>query len=108
LVGYAVKPVGNHLSRYDGRCLADEDEKGGLEGILGIVLVAQNTAADAPHHRSMSAHQGCNSGFVTAAEVVLQQLPIGQPSPITHKHGPAKVLDDLAHLAGRHLILLPR
>ena len=92
----------------DRRRLADEDEEGGLEGVLGVVVVAEDTAAHAPDHRAVPPHQGCKSRLVTAAEVVLQQLPIGQPRPIPQKHRPAKVLDDLAHLAGRHVVSLVR
>jgi hypothetical protein len=46
---------------------------------------------------------GCNSRIFSAAEEALQQLPIGQPCPIAQKHRPAKVLDDLTHLAVRHV-----
>ncbi len=38
--------------------LVDQDEEDGLEGILGVVLVAQRRAADAQHHRSVPLDQG--------------------------------------------------
>jgi hypothetical protein len=49
-------------------------------------------------------HQGRQSVLVAAADVILKELPIGQSRPIPQKHGPAKVLDDLAHLAVGHFI----
>jgi hypothetical protein len=76
LLGHAVEPVGDHLPRYDRGRLADEDEEGGLEGVLGVVVIAQDTAAHTPDHRAMPTHQGCQSRLVTTAEVVLQQLPV--------------------------------
>ena len=59
----------------DRRRLADEDEEGGLEGVLGVVVVAKDAAAHAPDHRAVPPHEGRKSRLVTAAEVVLQQLP---------------------------------
>src|SRR5262249_45751598 len=84
--------------------LADEDEEGGLEGVFGIVVVAEDTAAHAPHHRSMPMHQGCKSRLVTAADVVRQQFLIGQPPTVSQKHPPSKVLEYPPHLAGRHVL----
>jgi hypothetical protein len=45
----------------------------------------------------MPPHKGCKSRLVMAADVVLQQLPVGQTRPVLQKHHPAKVLDDLDH-----------
>src|SRR5262245_32302308 len=53
----------------------------------------------------MPSHQNRQRRLVTTAEVVLQQLSIGQPCPVAQPH-PAKVLDHLAHLAGRHFVSL--
>src|SRR5262245_7893727 len=52
----------------------------------------------------MALHQDCKSRRVTAADVVLQQLPIGPTGAIAQQHRPAKVLDDPVHLAGRHAL----
>jgi hypothetical protein len=88
--------------------LADEDEEGGLERVLGIVVIAQDPAAHAPHHRTMLIYNCRNCGLFTPADVVREQLPIGQPRPIAQKHCPAEVLDDLVPLAGRHVVSLVR
>ena len=37
--------------------LAGEDEEDGLEGVLGLVLVAERGAADAPDHRPVALDQ---------------------------------------------------
>ena len=83
--------------------LPGQDEEGRLKRIFGVVVIGENTATDAPHHRPMPLNNGRKCRLVTTADVVLQQLPIGQSCPIPQKHRPAKVLDDLAHLVGRHL-----
>jgi len=44
----------------------------------------------------MPLHEGAQSRLVPAAEVVLQQLPIGQSRSVPQEHCPAKELDDLA------------
>jgi hypothetical protein len=54
----------------------------------------------------MPTHQGFHGRLVTTADVFLQQLRIGQPRPILEKCCPAKVLEDLAPLAGRHVVSL--
>jgi hypothetical protein len=50
----------------------------------------------------MPMHKGCKSRPITAADVVLQQLPIGQSRTIPQN--PAKMLDDPAQLSGRHVL----
>ena len=90
LVGHAVEPVGDHLPRHDGSRLADEDEEGGLEGVLGVVVAVEDPAADAPDHRAVPLHQGGERRFLAAAEVALQQLPIGQARPLVHEGWPLR------------------
>src|SRR5262245_52988682 len=102
LVGHAVEPVGHHLLRFNRRRLADEDEERGLESVFGVVVVAEDTAAHAPDHRTMPPHQGCKGGIVSLSQERLQQLPIGHPCPVSQQHGSTKVLDDLARVARCH------
>src|SRR6516225_6189368 len=52
LVGHTVEPVGDQLPRQDRGGLADEDQKGGLERVLRVVVIAEDTAAYPPHHRT--------------------------------------------------------
>ena len=51
----------------------------------------------------MSAHEGCDSDFITLLDEAPQQLPIRQPGLIVPEDSPAKVLNDLADL-GRHRV----
>jgi hypothetical protein len=54
----------------------------------------------------MPPHKGRKSRRITAAEEVFQQLPIGQARSLLEKDGLAKVLEDPAYSAGRHLDFL--
>jgi hypothetical protein len=54
----------------------------------------------------MPLHKGPKSRLVTTADVVLQQLLIGQSCAIPQTHRPAKVLDNPAQLSGRHITSL--
>jgi hypothetical protein len=51
---------------------ADQYKEGSLKGVLGFVVVAKDTTAHAPHHRTMTPHKGCNSRIFTAADEALQ------------------------------------
>jgi hypothetical protein len=54
----------------------------------------------------MPPHEGRQSRPIMAADEVFQQLPIGQTRSVSEKDRPAKVLDDSADSAGRHLDFL--
>ena len=73
-----------------------------------LVVVAEDTAADAPNHRAMPPHEDCQSRLITAADEVFQQLTIGQTRSLLEKDRPAQVLDDPAYSAGRHLDFLAK
>jgi hypothetical protein len=45
-VGDAVQPTAKRCRLADGTHLPDEDEKRGLEGVLGVGLIAEHAAAD--------------------------------------------------------------
>src|SRR5262245_35510906 len=96
---HTVEPVGDHLARQDGSSLADEDEKGGLKCVLGVVVVAKETAAYSPDHRCMSPHQRSQCGLLAVAQVALQQLPVRQARPVAQEDCFAECRYDLAHPA---------
>ena len=57
-VRYAVQPAARCLPGDDRARLASEDEEGRLEGVLGVVPVPQDAAADTPDHRAVPPDQG--------------------------------------------------
>src|SRR5262245_60740208 len=56
--GDPVEPASDRSRRADRACLTGEDEERGLEGVLGVGVVAQYAAADIQDHRTMSAQEG--------------------------------------------------
>ena len=97
----AVEPGADALPRHDCGGLADEDEKGGLEGVVGVVHVAEDAAANAEHHRSMAAHDGRKRRFLVPVEVALQQGVIGRGGGLL-QHGPSQPLQSAAHMPACH------
>jgi hypothetical protein len=95
-----VQPVPHHRPRRDARRLPDENEKGGLEGILGVV-VAQQAAAHAPHHRPVPLDEGSKGRFVVMFDETAEQFTVAKPGTITYNHL-ANVVDHAVH-SGRHV-----
>ena len=56
-VSHLVEPASYRLTLADGSSLADKDEEGGLEGVLGILLMIQDAAAYVEDHGSMPPNQ---------------------------------------------------
>jgi hypothetical protein len=100
--GDTVQPVGNLLPRPDGRRFAGEDQKGRLKGVLGIVMIADDTTADAEDHWAVTTDKGFKGRFVLLVDEGRQQLPIRPPRSILPRHGPAKMPDHHVHSSLRH------
>jgi hypothetical protein len=73
-----------------------------LEGVLGIV-VAQQAAADAPHHRAVPPDESGEGGFVVAFDETAQQFAVAKPRPVRQRHGPAKVVNHPIDRIGPHV-----
>jgi hypothetical protein len=76
-VGDAVQPAAQRLAHRDRSRLAGEHEKGGLEGVLRVLLVAQDAAADTQHHRAVSAQQRLERRRIPCVAKAREQLPVG-------------------------------
>jgi rubrerythrin len=55
---------------------ADEDEENGLEGVVGVVIIAENAAADAEDHRAVATEKGLEGTLVAAAVEAAEQLGV--------------------------------
>ena len=97
-----MEPVPDLAAGPDGRRLADEDEEGGLEGVLGVMGVAQDATADAQHHRPMPAHECLERILILPANESFQQLAVGAPVRVCPVEDGPKALDESAQLAFRH------
>ena len=67
----------------DGPRPAGQHEEDGLEGVLGMMAVAQELLADAQHHRPVASHQGGEGRLggegVAAGDEPLDELAVGEP-----------------------------
>ena len=81
-VGDAVEPASDGLAVGDGGGLLGQDEEGRLEGVLGVLGVAEDAAADGQHHRPVPAHQGREGGVVAAGDELAEQLPVREAAAV--------------------------
>ena len=75
---------------------AAQDQEGGLEGVLGRVVVLEGHHAHAKDHGAMAFHQGGESRLRELAAMTqepVDQLPIGQPSRGTRGEQDLKLLE---------------
>src|SRR5262249_3868118 len=75
----------------------------GLERVLGVVVVAEDAAADAPHHRRVPPHERLDRRLVPVADEPLEQLAV--PGRVRRPFCPAEAPKDRS--AGGHATPLP-
>src|SRR5262249_17801006 len=73
-VGDPVQPVGDRALLADGAGLFGEDEEGGLERVLRVLLVPQEVPADAQDERAVARQQGGERGLILLGAEGLQGL----------------------------------
>ncbi len=74
-----VQPASQGLSSADGVPRLDQDQEGGLEGVLCVVRIAQDRPADAQDHGPVPTHQLLEGPGVPTGEEALQELRVGEP-----------------------------
>jgi hypothetical protein len=83
--------------------LPGQDEEGGLEGVLGVLLVPQHAPAQAQHHRPVAAHQ-CREGLlVPGRDEAGQEVAIAAAGDARRGQRLAQVFEDFPQAAGRHV-----
>jgi hypothetical protein len=98
----AVEPAAQRFLPGDRPGLAGEDEEGRLEGVLGVVRVAQHPLADAEHRGPVAPHQGRKRGRVCLAEEARQEIAVREfPSELRTDQSAQVRQDDLL-LAVQH------
>jgi hypothetical protein len=84
-VGHTVQPTAQGGATADGGRLPSKNQEGRLAGILGIMLVAQDTPADCKYHRAVALKQPRESVFVPPEQETLQELAICKSTAIAQK-----------------------
>ena len=82
---HPVQPRPDRISRPDRPCAACQHQERRLEGVLGLVAVAEHRATDSQHHRAVPRHQ-CGEGglghlvvLAATGREAFQQLVVAQP-----------------------------
>jgi hypothetical protein len=65
LVRYPVEPVGDQFALGDGSALPGQHEERRLEGVLDVMMVPEETSADAPDHRAVTSKEGLECSLVS-------------------------------------------
>jgi hypothetical protein len=98
VAGDFVEPARQGLPLADRRRLAGEDGEGGLEGVLGGVVVAQNGPANAVDHRPVPPHQRLEGRLVAPGRKGVQAVAVGRPVRSAARQ-PAQVVQDRCGVA---------
>jgi hypothetical protein len=91
----------------EGIGLLDEDEKGGLEGVVNVVRVAKIGAADAENHRAVAGDDRLEGGVVAIANESIEELTLGQPRDAARSKESVDLAIDACELPGRHVTWSP-
>jgi hypothetical protein len=73
-----MQPLRQRLAFADRAKAACKDKEGCLEGVLGVLLVPQDAAAYAHHHRTVARYQFGEGRSVSPGGKVLEQLTVGK------------------------------
>ena len=110
-----VQPVAEQLWPGDRTCFANEHQERRLEGVVGVVGVAEHTPADAQDHGPMPLNEQCERRAVAVDHELPQQLGIRENSGVRGASDLADVVNQLVHkssstglrIPGGHTIVLP-
>jgi hypothetical protein len=69
------------------------------KAFLGVVVVPEDTAADAPDHQAVAADDGLADGPLAPPHVAIDQLPVGECPRRPHVEEGSQVMDRRIHLA---------
>jgi hypothetical protein len=103
-MGNTVQPVRDGLSLADRAGLTSQDQKGGLNGIFGLLFVVQDLPAGVPHEPAVALYEGGEGSFVSGSSEALQELGIAQLANACRTDQFADVLDNSAKLHLRHFL----
>ena len=76
LVSDAIQPTREGVALVNRRRPPCQDEKSGLKRVLGVVSIVEDAAANAEHHRTVSAHQARERRLLACGDEAAQQLAI--------------------------------
>src|SRR5205823_12263680 len=96
------EPADHRRAAVDRWGLSSQGEEGRLEGVLGLVLVTEQAAADAPDCPAMPPGQQLEGIGVAPGYEVLQQLGVGGGAGLRPRGGPAQAAEQLLNGSAGH------
>jgi hypothetical protein len=85
-VGDPIQPTRQRGPAADGGCLAGQDEEGGLENVLGVLLVVKHPATQVEDHRAVPPYENGKRLHVFPAEKGVKEFLI-RPDSIARCSG---------------------
>src|SRR5439155_23263691 len=104
-VRHLVQPTADRPAPADGAGLADERQESGLEGVLGILPVAEHSLADTEHHRSVPPDQHLERRLVALSSEALQKLCVGEAAVALPDHQTAQMPEDRTDFPFGHCLV---
>jgi hypothetical protein len=84
--------------------MPNQDEKGSLVGIFGVLLMAENLLADTPHQPPVSLDEQGKGGLITVADKALEQLGVAKSLQLLSMEPGAELLDCALKLRPGHAL----
>jgi hypothetical protein len=101
-MGDPMKPGGQRFGLANRTGFVGEDEKSGLAGILGVLLLPEHTPANAQHHGPMPLYQGRECRLIATACEIEKELAVGQPERGPDPGHRSKAADNALELRVMH------
>jgi hypothetical protein len=74
---HAIEPSAHRVMPANGACPPSQQEKGGLEDILGVVLILEYASANCQHHASVATNQCRERLLVTLRDEAVHKRAVG-------------------------------
>ena len=84
----AMEPAGDSFPPVERVGLANEDQKSSLQGVIGVIHIAEFAPTNGPHHGSMAMYQGREGGPVSLVDEPIDELAVGDALGMSFNHHP--------------------
>jgi hypothetical protein len=101
-VGDAIEPVAEQVALTERIGLLDQHEKRGLEGVIDVVRVVEQGAADSEHGCAVACDDCLEGGVVTMRDEPIEELPLGQSRDASRPEEPLDLSINDRELPARH------
>ena len=101
-IGDAMQPIGKGVAPLPVLRLASQNEECTLEGVLSVMLVAQDPAGDPKNHRPMASDQGSEGVLIVVLHEPAHEPAVGLVGHGRWAYQSANMLDDSVQLPGCH------